>query len=184
MSKVKVIIVGPPESGKTVLCNFLADATESSGGEYHPTQGVRIVEFEASAVDTGHAAIDVELWDCSGDRKFEACWPAMVRDASGAIFVYNPDQPNHDKDLDTWFSFINGNNHLKEGQCFVFAHRKPHTAGESVELSNSFSKIPLAHTSLEEDAEGVRRVFNRFISSLVKAMSSNREQEELNIMNQ
>ncbi|BFZ18760.1 hypothetical protein BsWGS_21799 [Bradybaena similaris] len=184
MSKVKIIVVGPTESGKTTLCNFLADATESSGGEYHPTQGVRIVEFEASAADTGRSAVDVELWDCSGDRKFESCWPAMVRDASGAVFVYNPDQPNHDKDLDTWYNFIIGNNHLKESQCLVFAHRKPHTAGESVELSHSFDKISLVHTNLEEDADSVRRDFHRFLASLIKAMSSSREQEELNIMNQ
>ncbi|CAG5120585.1 unnamed protein product [Candidula unifasciata] len=184
MSKVKIIVVGPPESGKTTLCNFLADATESSGGEYHPTQGVRIVEFEASAADTGRSPVDVELWDCSGDRKFESCWPAMVRDASGAVFVYNPDQPNHDKDLDIWYNFIIGNNHLKENQCIVFAHRKPHTAGESVELSHNFNKIPSVNTNLEDDADSVRRDFYRFLSSLIKAMSSSREQEELNIMNQ
>ena len=28
------------QSGKTWICNFLAEATESSGGEYHPTQGL------------------------------------------------------------------------------------------------------------------------------------------------
>ena len=33
------------QSGKTFLCNFLADATEFSGGEYHPTQGVRWAWF-------------------------------------------------------------------------------------------------------------------------------------------
>ena len=29
------------QSGKSVISNFLADATEISGGDYHPTQGVR-----------------------------------------------------------------------------------------------------------------------------------------------
>ena len=33
----------PFQSGKTYLSNFLADATEFSGGEYHPTQGCRLV---------------------------------------------------------------------------------------------------------------------------------------------
>ena len=31
----------PSQSGKTVISNFLSDATETSGGDYHPTQGVR-----------------------------------------------------------------------------------------------------------------------------------------------
>ncbi|GFS02560.1 intraflagellar transport protein 22 homolog [Elysia marginata] len=184
MSKAKVIVVGPCEAGKTVLCNFLADATEFSGGEYHPTQGVRIVEFETNGPDNSRSALDVELWDCSGHRRFESCWPAMIRDASGAIFVYNPDVPNHDKELDTWYNFIIGNQHLKDNQCYVYAHHRPNTAGQSTELSNSFSKIPLVHTNLEEDADAVRSEFTRFLWTLVRAMSSNREQEELNIMNQ
>ena len=29
------------QCGKTVICNMLADATEVSGGDYRPTQGVR-----------------------------------------------------------------------------------------------------------------------------------------------
>jgi len=183
MSKAKVIVIGPPESGKTFLCNFLADATEFSGGEYHPTQGVRILEFETTASDSSRSNLDVELWDCSGDRRFEGCWPAMARDASGCIFVYNPDQPNHDKELDIWYDFIIKNHHLKEPQCYVFAHHRPNTGGESAELSNKFSKIPVVHTNLEEDQDSVRSEFNRFLATLIRAMSSNREQEEQMIMN-
>jgi len=182
MSKAKIIVVGPSESGKTYLSNFLADATEFSGGEYHPTQGCRILEFETSP--RGCKNVDVEMWDCSGDRKFESCWPAMARDASGAVFVYNPDQPNHDKELDSWYDFIIKNHHLKEPQCHVFAHKKPGTGGESCQLSNQFSKIPVFHTDMEESPEDVRDEFTRFLGTLVRAMSSTREQEEINILNQ
>ena len=34
--------------------------------------------------------------------RFEACWPAMARDAHGAVFIYNPDVTNHDKELENW----------------------------------------------------------------------------------
>ena len=34
--------------------------------------------------------------------RFESCWPAMARETTGIIFVFNPDQPNHDKDLENW----------------------------------------------------------------------------------
>jgi Rab-like protein 5 len=44
--KVKVAMIGPCESGKTMLCNFLADATENTIEEYQPTKVVRIVEYE------------------------------------------------------------------------------------------------------------------------------------------
>ena len=46
MLKAKILVVGPPKCGKTVLSNFLSDATENIGTEYRPTKGVRIVEFE------------------------------------------------------------------------------------------------------------------------------------------
>jgi len=60
------------QSGKTHLCNYLADATESTGGDYRPTKGVRILEFECDGEHptTGdYVRADVELWDCSGDKK-------------------------------------------------------------------------------------------------------------------
>lgn len=59
------------QSGKTTIANFLADATESSGGEYHPTQGVRILQFESTNLVVNNQSVkaEVELWDCSGDRK-------------------------------------------------------------------------------------------------------------------
>jgi len=60
------------QTGKTWISNFLAEATESSGGEYHPTQGVRILEFESEGENptTGSAfRAEVELWDCSGSKQ-------------------------------------------------------------------------------------------------------------------
>ena len=58
------------QSGKTTIANFLSDATETFGGDYHPTQGVRIVEFECAASPSKGVKIEVELWDCSGDLKY------------------------------------------------------------------------------------------------------------------
>ena len=61
------------QSGKTIISNFLSEATASSGGDYHPTQGVRILEFESDGVidsDTGKALkVEIELWDCAGTKR-------------------------------------------------------------------------------------------------------------------
>lgn len=60
------------QSGKTLISNFLAEATDSSGGEYHPTQGVRILEFESEGENPTNGSTfraEVELWDCSGSRQ-------------------------------------------------------------------------------------------------------------------
>ena len=46
MSKVKILMVGPTETGKSTLANILADISEGPSGSYRPTKGCRIVEFE------------------------------------------------------------------------------------------------------------------------------------------
>ena len=57
-----------------MIANYLGDATESSGGEYNPTQGVRIMEFEWDVGEdpkTGNPLrADVELWDCGGRKEY------------------------------------------------------------------------------------------------------------------
>lgn len=71
MFKAKLLLIGPSESGKTVLANFLSDTVETVGGEYCPTQGVRILEFESQNEGSGDksSTCEVELWDCAGDFK-------------------------------------------------------------------------------------------------------------------
>ena len=35
--------------------------------------------------------------------RFSTCWPAFQKDTNGILIVYNPDQANHDKELETWY---------------------------------------------------------------------------------
>ena len=44
---------------KTMISNFLADATETVGGEYRPTAGVRILEFELGSINVNNKNIKV-----------------------------------------------------------------------------------------------------------------------------
>ncbi|OAD58543.1 Rab-like protein 5 [Eufriesea mexicana] len=69
MQPLKIIVTGPSKSGKTTISNFLADATEIPY-DYHPTKGVRILEFEVQNINVNnkHVTKDIELWDCSGDH--------------------------------------------------------------------------------------------------------------------
>ena len=54
MYKVKILMVGPCQSGKTMISNFVSDATESVGGEYRPTAGARILEFEMPSINVNN----------------------------------------------------------------------------------------------------------------------------------
>ncbi|XP_012738130.2 intraflagellar transport protein 22 homolog [Fundulus heteroclitus] len=184
MFKAKIIFVGPNESGKTVLANFLSDTTETVGGEYRPTQGVRILEFESQPDGSDVKTCEVELWDCSGDFKYESCWPALMKDSSGVAIIFNPDVPSHLKEIETWHSMFISTQSLQDSQCLLIAHHKPGTEVEAgrLPLAPNLSRLPLIHSNLEEEPEDLRHAFCRYLGNVVKAMSESREREEMSII--
>ncbi|KAM8839579.1 intraflagellar transport protein 22 homolog isoform 1-T1 [Synchiropus picturatus] len=172
------------QSGKTVLANFLSDTTENVGGEYRPTQGVRILEFESQPEGSGDKTCEVELWDCSGDFKFETCWPAVMKDSSGVVIVFNPDVPSHLKEIETWHSMFISSQSLQDSQCLLVAHHKPRSEVEEgrLPLAPHLSRLPLLHSNLEEESEDVRKEFCRYLGNVVNALSESREREEMSII--
>ncbi|XP_068197136.1 intraflagellar transport protein 22 homolog [Antennarius striatus] len=184
MFKTKILFIGPSESGKTILANFLSDITENVGGEYRPTQGVRIVEFESQLEGSGdNRACDVELWDCSGDLKFESCWPILMKDSSGVVIIFNPDVPSHLREIGTWYSTFIASQGMQDNRCLLIAHHKPGSGVEDkrLPLASDLSRLMLIHSNLEEEPEDVRRAFSRYLGNVVNAMSESQEQEEMSI---
>ncbi|CAJ1072527.1 intraflagellar transport protein 22 homolog [Xyrichtys novacula] len=185
MFKAKILFIGPSESGKTVLANFLSETSEYMGGEYSPTQGVRILEFESqSGAGGGGRACEVELWDCSGDFKFESCWPALMKDSSGVVIVFNPDVPSHLKEIETWHSMFISPQSLLDSQCLLIAHHKPGSEVEEgrLPLASHLSRLPLIHSNLDDEPEDVKVAFQRYLGNVVNAMSESREREEMSII--
>ncbi|ETV99489.1 hypothetical protein H310_08165 [Aphanomyces invadans] len=118
---LKILVVGPKEGGKSAIANFLSDSTDRLGNQekYQPTVGVRILECEKT---NGRAQASVEIWDCSGDQVYEACWPAILKDANATIIVYNPDSHVHESEVTLWYEWFVQNAALEPAQCLVFAH--------------------------------------------------------------
>ncbi|XP_067136391.1 intraflagellar transport protein 22 homolog isoform X2 [Centruroides vittatus] len=153
MFKTKILVVGPSASGKSVVCNFLAEATDSSTGEYHPTQGVRILEFESDTINVSGRIVkaEVELWDCSGDTKYANFVQAQnLKDNQCIVFCHQ----------------IPGN-----------------TKGSFSQLSSLFSHVHWIQTNVEDDGNVVRQEFNNFLERLLSNINERRDQEELSIMN-
>lgn len=186
MIKTKILIVGPCQAGKSTIANFLSDATEGSGGDYHPTQGVRILEFEVNNCQAGTRTVtaEVELWDVSGDHKYEACWPAIAKDTAGVVFVFSPDMANYDKELEAWFTFFIENQGMRDVQAVIFAqHKGPVPVDpDRYTFATSMSKLHVVDTSLDDDGAIVKESFDGFISTLLTAMADKSEQEELSIL--
>ncbi|XP_059685320.1 intraflagellar transport protein 22 homolog isoform X2 [Gavia stellata] len=155
MLKAKVLLVGPRESGKSVLANFVSESIEGIGS-YSPTQGVR----------------------------FETCWPALMKDSHGVIIIFNPELPSHLKEIEMWYSCFVQQQPLLDSQCLLVAHHKPGSAGDTENLSLAYplNKLKLIHSNLEEDPEDVRMEFMKYFRSIITLINENREREEMSII--
>lgn len=50
-------------------------------------------------------------------------------------------------------------------------------------IADTFKKIATIHTNIDEDGDSLRNEFMNYLTQLMAAMTDNREQEELSIMN-
>ena len=60
---------------------------------------MRILDFVrvARTADGRSLRLDIELWDASGDKHFEACWPAILHEAHGVLMLYDPAERSQEK---------------------------------------------------------------------------------------
>ncbi|XP_040117803.1 intraflagellar transport protein 22 homolog isoform X2 [Oryx dammah] len=154
MLKAKILFVGPCESGKTVLANFLTESSDIT--EYNPTQGVR----------------------------FESCWPALMKDSHGVVIVFNIDIPSHLKEIETWYSCFVQQQFLQNTQCLLIAHHKPGSGSdkENPALAPPLNKLKLVHSNLEDDPEEIRMEFIKYLRSIINSVSESRDREEMSII--
>lgn len=188
MYRTKVAVVGPLESGKTILSNFLSEATASSDKEYRSTQGVRILEFESDGVhsDTGKAfRVEVELWDCSGRKRFETCWPAFSKDVHGVLIVVKSEHLKQEKEVERWYSYFVKRQQLKDSQCLLIVLSKDKDRSHPVEISKSskMAAVKCVHAT-REDLESIRSEFALLLTTLCDTSKEAQDKAEQEVMNQ
>ncbi len=64
--------------------------------------------------------IHLELWDVSGDLKYEKCWAPIQKDAQGIIFVYDPKTPGIEEQLNNLVNLFPKAMNLQPKFCMVF----------------------------------------------------------------
>lgn len=72
---LKICVVGPCRSGKTLLCRALAEQPIIQG-DYSATAAVRIQEFSRQI---GVDRVKVQLWDCSGSMQYQSYWSVLAK---------------------------------------------------------------------------------------------------------
>jgi len=173
--RAKVLVIGPKRSGKTRIADFLASHTDAPPNFelYKPTRGARILEFEQT-VQAGKKGVQmsVELWDTSGDRQYESCWPAILRDAQGVVLVYDPTIKEQEKEIEVWYKSFAVSLGLKPEQHLLFAHQQSAVGRvQNYQASRKLDQLRFMNTTLDSDdvSNDMKKVFTEFLGHVAAA---------------
>ena len=176
---LKIIIVGPQKVGKTVIANSLSEFSQTISPDYHPTVGVRVLETEKTYTDeqvsnipilkkNKLSKVKIELWDMSGDRRFESTWPAIKYGANGVIIVLDAVNDKYEGVIDEWM-----NNFCTEISPEIvtrFSYKKDDSKGLSkVKQSHQFPNLTISEVTSSIDS--LFPNFNKFITKLLLKLS-------------
>ncbi|XP_049811582.1 intraflagellar transport protein 22 homolog isoform X2 [Schistocerca nitens] len=182
-----LISCGP--SGKSTIANFLSEAADTMSNDYRATRGVRILEFESPNVNVNGKFVtsDVELWDCSGNLKFQQHWPALQYETNGVVLVYKPTVNEHGQLLEMFYNYFVIQSGLSARSCMVLANVGSDAERDSrqhIKLpADTFSKVLQIIADVDGSGNRLRTDFGIFLSNVFSGMREKHEEEELNVMN-
>ena len=147
----------------------------------------RIVDFERDPPPgvTNFGKIHVELWDSSGDFKYEKCWAPIQKDAHGIIFVYDPQMPNAEETLNQLVTLFPKAMQLQPKFCMVYInHHNVGGAGTQLPkhtIPNCMNGLH-RHEGTCEDTQGIFGGFEKYLMKILKLLGEMQEADENMIM--
>jgi len=173
--RCKVLVIGPKRCGKSRVANFLSRHEESPNFEvYKPTKGCRILEFEEDVSAGGRSMnLSVEMWDCSGDKQYKECWPAILRDVHGVILVYDPTIKEQEKDIELWYKTYTSRLGLSDSQVILFAHQaQAGNVRSTYQAPRALDRFTFLNTTLDHDdtTSSMRQAFKTYLGGVSAAV--------------
>ena len=172
---LKIVLVGPQKVGKTTIANSLSEFSHTISPDYHPTVGVRILETEKTYTEEQVSSIPIlkknklnkvkiELWDMSGDRRFESTWPAIKYGANGVIIVLDAINDKYEGTIDEWMN--NFCTEINQENVTCFSYKKEDSKGiVKVKQSHQFPNLTISEVTNSMDS--LLPNFNKFITKLL-----------------
>ena len=162
--RVKILLIGPLKSGKTAVANLLAEYQDTLVQTYRPTVGCRVLEFEKELKEKhdGSGRVLIQLWDVSGDPKYEKCWPAIQRNTNGIIFVYDSSIAA-DTDMDYWIKGFSKEMGLSPQFCIAFANRINPESKTKIPPMKGVVNVEFS----QEAPQAIQVAFDKYVQGLV-----------------
>ncbi|XP_014367116.2 intraflagellar transport protein 22 homolog [Papilio machaon] len=179
-NKLKIIMIGPCDSGKTLIANFLSESVNIEEVDVtRPTQGVRIVEFELSnlVVNGKSHNVDIELWDCSGDHRFESCWPALRAGVDGVILVCSSNNVDTaGREMELHYNYFVSQPKLSTKQCVLFYNNVQDPEDmDTLNLSPTFSKVSQVAVNMKSGGNRLKIDFSNYIVSVLQTLNKDNQ---------
>ena len=105
MEKYKIIIIGPPNSGKSTILQQIKDGIIHENG-YAPTIGV---DFASKIITSDETQVKIHIWDTAGQERFDSIINAYYKEANMALIVVDISEKyySHTVTIDDWINRIN-----------------------------------------------------------------------------
>eukprot|EP00760_Papus_ankaliazontas_P006928 PhM_4_TR13233/c0_g1_i1/m.36190/K07935/IFT22, RABL5; intraflagellar transport protein 22 len=191
MERVKVLVVGPSKVGKTCIVNYLSNHSDHPAQDYKETVASRVLDFELTVGSNRRSAkVLVELWDVSGNPKYQNCWPAIYYEAQGAIFLMNPEIRNQERELEFWHKSLVEKARIPDTCTLTFVHHSspPTVTGPSCKpkqasMPKCLANSKIIETSLDFHSEPFRNEFEKLVEAILAHKKDEEEKKVLATMN-
>ncbi len=149
MTKLKILIVGPERSGKTMISDYLYNDNRDKPKIYRPTTGVRILEFERTIQDLGQEkSLSIELWDLSGNMQYEGTWNGVQSNVDGIILVVKGDKQHQKDEIEGWINNFPKKLKMSPNSCLGFANHISGTFKDDTPLK--YFSVNFNHSCFEK----------------------------------
>lgn len=180
-TKLKILVIGPTQCGKSTLSNYLAGKSDVISNTYRPTVGLRVLKTSKTVVHKyapDGEDIDINLWDLSCDPKYENGWAAAKQDCDGIIIVQNGDIRFNEQDFQGIIINFPKDMGIQPSLCLGFLH---HPSGNVDPVKHQdFARfgLQLTHSSVEDGRSSIIPRFESFLSKILTAKYDAERQQE------
>ena len=113
--------------------------------------------------------INVELWDLSGDFKYEKCWAPCQQDVQGILFVYDPTNPESESDLIKFVENFPKALRLKQSFCLCFINYHNYDGTKNGVIPKCMAPLEPFSGSLE-DTQQIFATFEKYLTKLLRQL--------------
>lgn len=170
MSIVRIGFVGPVQAGKTTIAEFYTEVTSNPNfGEYHPTQGLRILET-GRKINGIENTVQVQVWDISGDPQYEAYMSKLSIQLDGVVIVCPGTDLRLTQTCKKYYQMIVDEERVgKYGHVICLLHKAGTPVAEEMYIEDKqLASIPVYRTCMEVDKEQIFEIIDGLVEKIAK----------------